>query len=341
MRKPKVSIIVPVYNAEETLGRCIDSILMQTYKDFELILVNDGSVDNSRAVLEKYSAGDIRVTCINRQENEGVSAARNQGIKCAAGEWIVFVDADDYLADNCLESAVHAVQEITPDMVFWNRVDVFKNGNKKRRVFRNEMSGKLFSGNELIPKIFYNPDGNLGLGSAYCNMFRKDVIIKNHLHFPEDMRHGEDVIFELDFLMSAGQVLWIDEFTYFRTIREDSVMHSFNAETDRHMLKLADEFEKRVGSADDSKIREAYAVCMFRGPVTRYLECFICHKRNHENHSVRRRQLKSFMAVPVIDKAVKNISYRKLPVRLRIKLFCVRHQLLFVLDRWYRSKSYL
>ena len=97
-----ISIIVPVYNAEKTIKKCIDSILAQTYRNFELILINDGSRDSSLNILKEYENTDERIVVIS-QENSGVSVARNKGIDSARGDYIIFVDSDDYISENALE----------------------------------------------------------------------------------------------------------------------------------------------------------------------------------------------------------------------------------------------
>ena len=104
---PKVSVIVPVYNAEKYLQECVDSILRQTLADLELILVDDGSTDSSPAICDRYAEQDARVQVI-RQANAGLSAARNRGIEVAAGEWVAFVDSDDFIDANMYRTMIIA-----------------------------------------------------------------------------------------------------------------------------------------------------------------------------------------------------------------------------------------
>lgn len=115
MNNPKISVIVPVYNVEKYLRRCIDSILAQTFTDFELLLIDDGSKDNSRDLCDGYAMKDERVRVFHKK-NGGVSSARNLGLDNAKGEWVSFVDADDYL-DNCYYSNFLSFHDIS-DIVF-------------------------------------------------------------------------------------------------------------------------------------------------------------------------------------------------------------------------------
>ena len=106
MKSPTISVIVPVYNAEKTLRRCVDSILAQTFEDFELILINDGSKDQSGDICDEYAAKDSRVKTIHKT-NGGVSSARNAGLRIAQGEYIAFIDSDDYIDNDYLLGFKH------------------------------------------------------------------------------------------------------------------------------------------------------------------------------------------------------------------------------------------
>lgn len=335
-----VSVIVPIYNAEETLRQCIDSIMKQTFRNFELILVNDGSNDNSVNIIKKYSLNDDRIIMVN-QSNKGVSAARNRGIELANGEWITFVDADDYITEDCLQMVLNAVEGSDYEMVFWNRKDIYKERIKEKRVFPPDKEKKVFTGQELIPKVFYNSEGNLELSSCYCRIFQKNIIIKKHIRFFEDLQYGEDMIFMIDYLKSVSKVLRCDCFTYYRTMQEHSAMHRFNPEIKQYLLNLLDHLGKRMDLIKDKGIEMSYSIYMFRGPVTGYIECYVCNKKNGDSRRVRRRYLMEFLKTPLVKDAIEDISYHNLPIRLQIKLFCIRHEILFVLDNWYRNKGYM
>ena len=112
----KVSIVVPIYNSEKELPRCIDSILNQTFSDFELILINDGSKDGSLNILKEYEQKDKRVTVIDN-ENNGVSETRNIGIRRSSGDYIAFVDSDDYIESDMVEALVESVEQQNADLV--------------------------------------------------------------------------------------------------------------------------------------------------------------------------------------------------------------------------------
>ena len=128
MQRPKVSVIVPVYNAEKFISRCITSILEQTIKEIEIIVVNDGSTDQSAEIINSFESLDHRIIHIS-QPNQGVSTARNAGLRCASGEFIGFVDADDWIEPNMFETLYALSIQHSADLVICNAFSINKNGD--------------------------------------------------------------------------------------------------------------------------------------------------------------------------------------------------------------------
>lgn len=187
-----LSIIVPVYNsAHKGLSQCIQSILEQNYKDFELIIVNDGSTDNSLEICESFGVKDERIRIIHK-ENHGVSAARNTGLSCAKGEFITFVDSDDYINPDYLSGMMEAARNT--DLVVCGLIQKFKDG--KEKIFSVPEGKHALSNPEPFHRLMRS---RLVLGP--CNKIFKSSIIKSfNLVFPEDMDYGEDRIFCFDYL---------------------------------------------------------------------------------------------------------------------------------------------
>lgn len=128
---PKVSIVVAIYNVEKYVSKCIESILKQTFTDFELLLVNDGSKDGSLAILEEYAAKDSRIEIINKV-NGGLSDARNVGMKKAQGKYIYFVDGDDFIEETLLEKCVNKLEQTDSDMVMFDIYQYYLETGKKK-----------------------------------------------------------------------------------------------------------------------------------------------------------------------------------------------------------------
>ena len=139
--QPLVSVIIPVYNVERYLAQCLDSVINQTYPNLEIICVNDGSRDGSPDILRRYADEDARIQVIDKA-NGGVSQARNDALDCARGEYIMFVDSDDWVEPDACENAVNAMREYDADIVKRRTVPPGKSSSRKRRFLRRKKSGQ-------------------------------------------------------------------------------------------------------------------------------------------------------------------------------------------------------
>lgn len=196
MKCNMVSVIVPVYNAERYICRCIDSILSQLYKDFELILVDDGSTDNSRELCESYLY-DKRVR-VYHQKNAGASGARNLGISHAKGAWIVFVDADDWCDKEYLQELMSS-GDVDFTTVFMS-IDV-KDENVEHPL---SYTRKEYYGQQGLSDFIDNCSKDLA--APVCRRFRKDLIQRHNLSFDEDVHIAEDLLFNLSYLKCANSI---------------------------------------------------------------------------------------------------------------------------------------
>lgn len=193
-----ISVIVPVYNSEEYLAQCIDSILAQTYTDFELILVDDGSTDSSGKICDDYARGDNRVIVIHK-ENAGVSAARNDGIERAKGNYITFVDSDDYIDSNFLESSFIAIGEAASDLLICGyMIEVFNCGKLVKTYIRSAGDCKYTIKpllEDMVTKL-----RNVHLGTPWGKLFKRNVVNRYKIRFRVDMDYGEDTYFVYQYL---------------------------------------------------------------------------------------------------------------------------------------------
>lgn len=177
---PQISIIIPLYNKENCIRETLDSVLSQSYEDFEIVVVNDGSKDNSVAVVE--SMCDSRIRLINK-ENEGVSKTRNRGIKEAKGEWLLFLDADDTMENGCLQALIDLGQ-------LYPQANVLC-GNFITKTEKEDIDSSSIKENCLIPdpfKLIWKKMWNMRLGSFIA---KKEILPQ----YPEDMAKGEDVLY--------------------------------------------------------------------------------------------------------------------------------------------------
>jgi len=199
---PLVSIIVPVYNAESFIKRCIDSILRQTFTNYELLLIDDGSNDSSGVICDDYSQKDDRVKVFHK-ENGGVSTARNLGIDQSKGKWITFIDADDWIEPGYLENANNP-ENNDIDWIFaewrtvWNRVHL-------NEIIEYE-DKTLFRGQKEIDEM-WNRMANFDIFRCpWGKFFNQDIIKNNHIRFDQELRYGEDTVFNYEYLTYCNSI---------------------------------------------------------------------------------------------------------------------------------------
>jgi len=215
---PKVSIIVPVYNAEQTLRRCIDSVLHQEYTDFELILVDDGSRDSSPAICDHYAKEDDRVRVIHT-ENGGVSRARNLAIACAAGTYLQFIDADDWLTTDATKLLVRAMEEHQCDLVIAD----FYRVSGERISHKGDIDGYgVLTREEFAQEMMENP-ADFYYGVLWNKLFRSDIIRQHHLAMDETVEWCEDFLFNLEYLLYAQRIFALQAPIYYYVKTEGSL----------------------------------------------------------------------------------------------------------------------
>lgn len=207
MNSPFVSIIVPVYNAKKTLSRCLDSVLAQTYQAFEVIVVDDGSMDGSSELCDQYAMKDSRVGVFH-QSNSGVSRARNKGLDEAKGEYVTFVDSDDYLSPYFLSKLVSVNRGF--DLVVGGYTCV---ENKKQNLIRLENCA--CRDKDSISAYLSKYLDTLSLRTPWAKLFRLALINRLSLRFDERLHFGEDTLFVYSFLLAAGRIKCIESSDYF------------------------------------------------------------------------------------------------------------------------------
>lgn len=229
--KPCLSIIVPVYNGENFIEDCIDSIINQTLKDIEILIINDGSKDNTLNIIESIAKSDSRIKILN-QKNSGVSAARNNGISKSRGKYITFVDADDYIDKTMYEKMYKKAEEFNSDIVICNVNDVL-NGNKKVSLNLNEgiIDIRKLTESEFLSNEYFK------LGTAvWHKIFKRNLIKENKIKFINYSEvASEDTLFNYEAMLKAKRLYCIEEALYDYKINENSLTKSKSAK--ENMIK--------------------------------------------------------------------------------------------------------
>lgn len=231
-----ITIVIPVFNTEKFLKKCIDSILCQTYKNTEIILINDASIDRSGKICEEYAKKYENIKYINNKENQGVSKTRNIGIQRANGKYICFIDSDDYISENYIEN-LHKNSEQNTLVIC--EILKFCNGYIKNKKNQNDII-RIYNKNEFL-KLYKN-----GLINSPCaRLYEKNIIVYNNIRFDESLSLGEDLLFNFDYLSQISKIkLLSDTFYYYRQEDKNSLSNKYFKDMLNIQKKLYEEFMK-------------------------------------------------------------------------------------------------
>ena len=216
---PKISVIVPFYNAQGTLERAVGRLREQTYRNLEIILIDDGSEDESLSIAKKHVACDARIHLICKS-NGGVSGARNIGLDAAHGDWVYFADADDWVEPDCIEALVNAATSPACDLV----VSDFYRVKGEKMAYKHGLPEGLVSREKYATRMAARP-ANFYFSSLWNKLFRRSIIEEAGLRFDTGMRYGEDHVFILEYLGFVDRVALVDRALYYYVDTPKSLLH--------------------------------------------------------------------------------------------------------------------
>lgn len=256
---PKISIIVPVYNVENYLDECIQSIINQEFEEFELILINDGSTDKSGSICDNYALKDNRIRVFHK-ENEGPSIARNLGINMANGEYIGFVDSDDTINKKMYKKMYDLAKKSDLEMVVCGFKEIDYKTNKEME-FINPLYGVNKLEGSKIKKVVEDllcDNKILGYASLCNKLYKREEIKRNNITFKNNIRIAEDLCFNIQFLLSIKKICSVNEALYeYRRINSNSIMNGENLK-----LKLQAREEMLNVFKESSISEEVYLKCL-------------------------------------------------------------------------------
>ena len=228
MERVKVSIIIPIFNAEKFLNRSISSVMNQTYNNIEIILVNDGSTDNSQKLCEKFLKEDKRIQLINC-ENNGVSFARNLGLERSTGEYIFFLDSDDYIAQKTIEIMVKKANENDADIVKINHFNTYPNGKEKINnldlVLKEKLKKKeLMVIDSKIREYLYA--NTYLLNTVWGELIKKNLV--EGILFDKEVTYGEDLLFNFKVIQNSKKMIFLKEAYYHYYINRYGINQNYD-----------------------------------------------------------------------------------------------------------------
>ncbi|MDP4178301.1 MAG: glycosyltransferase [Bacillota bacterium] len=325
-----VSIIVPIYNAEKYLNECIDSIINQSYTEIEIILINDGSTDKSDEICKRYKELDKRIKYIYK-ENEGVSIARNTGIKISTGEWITFLDADDKAELNMCERFISNLNNSESDIYLFNHYRIFGNKINKAVAFSEDHIERRADNRFLFQLDLYSnyfdqslsPYSNIALGCVWGNFYKSTIIKNNNLYFNKNLRYSEDYLFTLYVFQYAKSISYNNEAILYYRILQDSSAHVYKDDWVEQSILYFDEYEKFILLFNKDK-RFRYALDLLKvSRLMSLLEYYYFHPNNPKSLQDKICELANDLKKPMFKSALHNVkidSFKRLDKKILLFL---------------------
>lgn len=330
------SIIVPIYNPpKEYLDVCIKSLLAQTLQDYEIILVDDGSNISCQQLCDTYAAMDCRIRVIH-QENQGVSAARNHGVRMAKADWVMFIDADDWIEPHTCERLKKELETQNCDILMFNAVKEFE--NKTQTIHIADSAGIYntadVSTRELLYRRAMKPKSATGVRNDpiyFCwdKVYKRSFLTENNLQFPVGLRKSEDKVFVLSCMEKVNLLCYIDDILYHYRMHTSSVCHKYSETADKDRIELAKilydkancmdkEMALLTGNADYNKITTDYYRFIF-GVISNVLLLKYYHPDCPYSRSKRSAAAKAFIHTEPFKTAIHKCRYRELSSSAKLK----------------------
>lgn len=324
--KPIMSVIVPVYNVEKYLSQCIDSILEQIFTDFELILIDDGSSDNSPQICDEYAMKDARIRVIHK-ENSGVSSARNAGISIATGKYITFIDSDDTVDNMFFAKAVSDIQRSNADLYICGlTMETWNNDKVVSKTDYNIEKTVCYS----VRNMFENLEVSYPLicvCSPCCKLYSKNIIEKAKLRFDESISLGEDIYFNMHYFELCESVFFAEDiFYHYRRGNDNSLFSKLHKDTYEIHVKVYGKMQDVMKNKDCNKsailrLQTMYAQ-MFIGCIHAFFS-----KKNSSSNAEKREIIKKVSN----NLLIQNIDYKDLDKKTKAIVFLMRKKALTII----------
>lgn len=323
----KISVIVPVYNVEQYLEECLDSVLLQTYRDFEIIIVNDGSTDKSAQICTRYAQKYYQYISVICQENQGVFVARLEGIRKACGDIIVFLDSDDTFRKDALEVIFQSFCRYDCDILLY---DAGVCGNYSSvSVYNNIADNKVYD--QLLVNDLYRELISCNIPNNIClkAVRRKCINLPERFKDIHQVRYGEDLIMSACFISSCKRVTYIKQGLYYYRNRPGSAVNSFNIHRSESIKIVHTEIEKQIEELGLLNLKPLHNSRKVKG----WIDCVILLLKNLKVVGKQEffRQIKSMAEDEYFIKAYQEMDCNSLSIKRRIIAFCLYKKQYFLL----------
>lgn len=330
---PKVSIIVPIYNVEQYLSKCLDSLVNQTLKDIEIICVIDNSPDNSIEICKKFQANDDRIIIIDKPVNEGLGLTRNVGIEEAKGEYVAFCDSDDFVDIHMYEKLYDFAQEYDLDVAYCNYVrytdgKIIKSNQPQESIINDtEEKNRNFMLDMIGPLPSYPSDVKYLISACFA-IYSNKIIKNRHIRFESERKvTSEDTLFNLHFLIDASKSGYIPFEGYYYRYNNMSLSRNHSREKTERLKFLL----KIIYQILQNKIPEELFILHYQRFVFFIFRISIKYESIQSTGKKRYCNVKKNCEDLMMKELYRTYPYRKLPLPKKIFFFCMKHKLVYPL----------
>lgn len=342
--KVKVSIIVPVYKVRLCyLDQCLESLLHQTLQDIEIILVDDGAPEECSRACDRYAEIDKRVKVIHGP-NEGVSSARNKGIRMAVGEWILFVDSDDWITSNLCSDFVRFADDEDIDIIMGRSINYFSDDNQKISFYGKKENIKIKSNekDDFIKAIFYDNHKIYSyVDTAGGKLYRLQFLKENSLCFDEEIPIGEDGLFNFEAYLVAKQIMFVNEAYYYYRYNMNSVSNTYQENLILYYEKLFQNYKDTMKEMKTTEYNEAFQYFVLR-QVFKYFNRFYFHKQNKMTFFQQCKSIKQLGKEEIYASSLNRKTISKFSKKKKIILYLFKYGgiKIFMVFKKIKSRSY-
>lgn len=323
--RPKVSIIVPIYNVESYLSRCLQSLMNQTIKEIEIILIDDGSPDNCPRLCDAYASEDNRVKVIHK-ENEGLGFARNSGLEIATGEYVAFVDSDDFVDVHMYEELYEIAQRADLDVAYCGFYE-YRDLNVIRK--RQEVTEYTVFENDECHEVLHgmlSPCGEKGRitkfeMSVWHAIYRRDIFTRNNISFCSEREFiSEDIIFHIDLIHHCRKIAFIPDAYYYYCLNESSLSKTYRRDRLQKVDILCEEVFRRV---QEKAYKFPIEDCMFFACLSLRYPLTILKTYNIDGRE-KIEIIRDIVKSQIMGKWVDRVPWTKLPLRYMIFFYAIK-----------------
>ncbi|PWW31275.1 glycosyl transferase family 2 [Cytobacillus oceanisediminis] len=326
-----LSVIIPVYNSEKYLSHCIESIMNQTFSDFEIILVNDGSVDNSRAICEDYSAKYSAIHAYTIK-NSGSAYARNYGLEKSQGTYISFIDSDDWIHPNMFEKLTSISKKKRTDIVSCNLLNVKADG-KENPEYSDCTSG-YYDRERIVNEIFPFLVNSSDLSQhkwpmrMVTKIYNREFLIQNNVRFADDLRAAQDFVFSVTAMYYADSFYYLkDEFLYYYRENFDSRTHKHLHKAWDNYLSMNNHLRELLADSNVFDFSNQLELSKLHGVLSSI--SYVYRDGNKNRFLEKYKYTKEFARFYNLKDSVNLIDWEKTPLKKKIFIFLLKHRMYF------------